>query len=223
MRDVEEADIKVHFATAFDQIETAKQKSCAIFIHCSRGVSRSASLCIAYLMRKEGWTAHDAREHVAKARPIVLPNAGFWKCLQEFEKELKGERSGTYVPLPKAKPTEASEFELPPVWAAPPTHINAVLAVQKRGETIEQLSVGEHEMYTFGRSLTCDYQLDHPSISRQHAALVHHENGGIYLIDLKSSHTTAVNGKPLRPFEATLLKQVTQLCYLLTRSAEVLR
>lgn len=39
------------------------------------------------------------------------------------------------------------------------------------------------------------------------AALVHHENGGIYVIDLKSSHCTAINAKPLRPFEAALLRE----------------
>ena len=68
-------------------------------------------------------------------------------------------------------------------------------------------------MYTFGRSLTCDFQLDHPSISRQHAALVHHTKGGLYLIDLKSSHCTAVNGTRLRPFEAVLLKQGSLLTF----------
>lgn len=50
---------------------------------------------------------------------------------------------------------------------------------------MDEYAVGEHSMYTFGRSLTCDFQLEHPSASRQHAVLVHHENGGLYIIDLK--------------------------------------
>ena len=38
-----------------------------------------------------------------------------------------------------------------------------------------------------------------------HAALVPHQNGGLYLIDLKSSHHTFVDSKPLRPYQACLL------------------
>jgi hypothetical protein len=75
------------------------------------------------------------------------------------------------------------------------------------GEVVEDLPVGEHPMYTFGRSLTCDFQLEHPSASRQHAVLVHHENGGLYAIDLKSSHGTAVNEKPIKPHEACRVRE----------------
>jgi len=203
---VEEADIKEHFAASYDAIEAARADGSADFVHCSRGVSRSASICIAYLMRKDGLSAAQARTHVETRRPIILPNDGFWRCLQEYEKEKDGGRSGVYVPI-KTKPLEALEFELPPSWAAPPTHTAARLTVEKSGETVDELEVGDHNMYTFGRSLTCDFQLEHPSASRQHAALVHHENGGVYLIDLKASHGTFINGKQLKPFEASLLRE----------------
>ena len=43
VRDVEEANIKAHFGTAFEVIEACRQKGEAVFVHCSRGVSRSAS------------------------------------------------------------------------------------------------------------------------------------------------------------------------------------
>jgi len=68
-------------------------------------------------------------------------------------------------------------------------------------------------MYTFGRSLTCDFPIEHPSASRNHAALVHHENGGLYVIDLKSSHGTLVNGKPIKAFEACLLREGASLSF----------
>jgi len=213
VRDVEEADIKVHFATAIAKIDAAKQAGTAVFVHCSRGVSRSASLCIAYLMKTEGWPAQRAREAVECCRPIILPNEGFWKCLCEYEKELSGERSGVYAPAPKAKPLDALEFELPPEWASEPTHAKAQLVVEKAGQLVETLAVGVHSMYTFGRSLTCDFPIEHPSASRNHAALVHHQNGGLYVIDLKSSHGTLVNGKPIRPFEACLLREGAMLSF----------
>ena len=112
VRDVEEADIKAHFATAIAKIDAAKQSGRAIFVHCSRGVSRSASLCIAYLMKTEGWSAKRARQVVEERRPIILPNDGFWKCLCEYEKELSGERTGVYAPAPKTKGVDELDFEL---------------------------------------------------------------------------------------------------------------
>ena len=101
-----------------------------------------------------------ARDYVAERRPIVLPNAGFWRCLQEQEKEWSGERSGVYAPAVTKTRIEDLEFELPPPWAAEPAQPTAAtLTVEKAGVAIETLSVGEHAMYTFGRSLTCDFQV----------------------------------------------------------------
>ena len=123
VRDVEEADIKAHFAKAYDIIEANRKRGTAVFVHCSRGVSRSASLCIAYLMRHEGWSARRARQHVEETRPIILPNEGFWRCLQEFEKELTGQRTGVYVPMPKQKPLDGA--------CAPPPRAAAACCVRR--------------------------------------------------------------------------------------------
>merc|ERR1719319_220899 len=43
----------------------------------------------------------------------------------------------------------------------------------------------------------CDVRLDHPSISRQHAAILHGSSGNPYILDLGSSHGTQVNHKKL--------------------------
>lgn len=82
VRDVEGGDIKEHFDKAIGAIERGSAKGHAVFVHCSRGVSRSASLCIAYLMKARKMSAADARELVVGRRAIVLPNDGFWRCLQ---------------------------------------------------------------------------------------------------------------------------------------------
>uniref|UniRef100_A0A7S0Q8H9 protein-tyrosine-phosphatase n=1 Tax=Coccolithus braarudii TaxID=221442 RepID=A0A7S0Q8H9_9EUKA len=206
VRDVEGADIKEHFDASYAAIEKARAAGEAVFVHCSRGVSRSASLVIAYLMKREKMSAEEARDLVLSRRAIVLPNDGFWRCLLEFGKELAGTRSGVYVPA-KTQRVEDMAFELPPEWAAEPTNTGATLAVERDGETLETFHVGDHEMYMFGRSLTCDFQLDHPSASRQHAVLVHHQNGGVYMVDLKSSHGTSVNGKRLVAHEPCRLRE----------------
>lgn len=41
--------------------------------------------------------------------------------------------------------------------------------------------------------------LEHPSISRAHAAFVHHRNGSLWLADLGSTHGTRLNKKPVLP------------------------
>ena len=112
VRDVEGADIKEHFDTAYQIIEQARAAGTAVFVHCSRGISRSASLCIAYLMRKERWSAQAARDYVEARRPVILPNDGFWRCLQEQEKEWSGERSGVYAPAVTKTRLEDLEFDL---------------------------------------------------------------------------------------------------------------
>jgi protein-tyrosine phosphatase len=54
--------------------------------HCYAGVSRSATLCIALLMKLYNLTAQQAY-HIAKmSRPIINPNQGFIKALQRYEK-----------------------------------------------------------------------------------------------------------------------------------------
>lgn len=43
----------------------------------------------------------------------------------------------------------------------------------------------------------CDFVLDHQSVSRQHAAVVPHKNGRIYVIDMGSAHGTFVSNERL--------------------------
>ncbi len=59
-----------------------------ILVHCQAGVSRSASIVIAYIMAHENKTYKDALEYVRKYRPIISPNKGFVNQLIEFEKTI---------------------------------------------------------------------------------------------------------------------------------------
>lgn len=54
-------------------------------VHCMAGISRSASVVIAYLMARHSMTLDSALEHVGRVRPIVSPNLGFLRQLQEIE------------------------------------------------------------------------------------------------------------------------------------------
>jgi Dual specificity phosphatase, catalytic domain len=62
------------------------KRSCAVLVHCQAGVSRSASVVIAYLMRRDHLSAKHALALVRKARPRIFPNAGFHQQLQLYER-----------------------------------------------------------------------------------------------------------------------------------------
>ena len=60
-----------------------------IFIHCTCGVSRSATIVIAYLMWKTHSTFNTTYLFVKKRRPEIDPNNGFRKQLNIFQKLLQ--------------------------------------------------------------------------------------------------------------------------------------
>jgi hypothetical protein len=56
-----------------------------VLVHCNSGMSRSATLVIAFLMSRRGMSLADAYETTRSARPVILPNRGFFGALQRHE------------------------------------------------------------------------------------------------------------------------------------------
>ena len=67
----------------------ATDSNATVLVHCEVGVSRSASLAIALLMRDEGRTFLDAFELARSRRVQVLPNLAFASQLQHLEHRLQ--------------------------------------------------------------------------------------------------------------------------------------
>lgn len=95
----------------------------------------------------------------------------------------------------------------PPAWAVRGDSLTtgAALHVIKEGEVVDTLKIdGRYTL--FGRVPACADQdgvavkLDHPSVSRVHAALVRDSCGSAFIVDLDSCHGTFVSGKRLEPF-----------------------
>mmetsp|Transcript_4921 Transcript_4921/g.9271 ORF Transcript_4921/g.9271 Transcript_4921/m.9271 type:complete len:482 (+) Transcript_4921:739-2184(+) len=107
------------------------------------------------------------------------------------------------------KPPDGKKFQIPS-WAAKPT-AGAALHVTKAGNTLSTLKIDCHKYYMFGRAPdTCKegkgYEIRNPTLSRQHAVLVHGKDGTLYLIDLASSYGSLVNGERIEAYSPRLLE-----------------
>ncbi|TRY54167.1 hypothetical protein DNTS_034842 [Danionella cerebrum] len=81
-------NLRQYFEEVFEFIEEAHQSGRGVLVHCQAGVSRSATIVIAYLMKHTLMTMTDAYKYVRSRRPIVSPNLNFMGQLLEFERDL---------------------------------------------------------------------------------------------------------------------------------------
>ncbi|GAX75282.1 hypothetical protein CEUSTIGMA_g2727.t1 [Chlamydomonas eustigma] len=82
--DLEEEDIVCALSGCYDFIDNGMRKG-VVVVHCAAGVSRSASVVIAFVMQKHGVNFTTARNLVKRARPCVNPNLGFTLQLQQMD------------------------------------------------------------------------------------------------------------------------------------------
>ncbi|XP_053804823.1 dual specificity protein phosphatase 13 isoform X1 [Vidua chalybeata] len=88
-------DLSIFFYDAANFIGKALNSSGGkVFVHCAMGVSRSATLVLAFLMIHENMTLVDALKTVSAHRNIC-PNSGFLSQLRDLDMKLNEERKGT--------------------------------------------------------------------------------------------------------------------------------
>jgi len=66
------------------------QPGAVVYVHCAGGVSRSASVVLAYLVTRGGLPLRDAWRQVKAQREVIGPNAGFFGVLLDLEREALG-------------------------------------------------------------------------------------------------------------------------------------
>ncbi|PKI50833.1 dual specificity protein phosphatase 12-like [Punica granatum] len=84
IRDMESEDLLDYLEPCLDFIEKSRKEG-SVLVHCFAGVSRSAAIITAYLMRSEHLSQEDALESLKQCCEFVCPNDGFLEQLKMFE------------------------------------------------------------------------------------------------------------------------------------------
>ena len=84
--DYPSVDLLSHLDESLQWIDKVlKKNKGAVLIHCAKGISRSVSVCIAYLMSRKNMTMDSAMRYVSMRRAKANPNSGFRMQLKQFE------------------------------------------------------------------------------------------------------------------------------------------
>ncbi|XP_029931030.1 dual specificity phosphatase 28 [Myripristis murdjan] len=85
-------DLYSHFDRCADIIQEEAKRGGRSVVYCKNGRSRSATVCIAYLMKHRKMPLAEAFERVKMARHVIEPNPGFMAQLERYEQDLKRRR-----------------------------------------------------------------------------------------------------------------------------------
>ncbi|XP_077294421.1 protein phosphatase Slingshot isoform X2 [Arctopsyche grandis] len=83
--DDEKTDLLKHWDNTFKYISRAKDEGSKVLVHCKMGVSRSASVVIAYAMKAFDWNFDKAMKHVKGKRTCIKPNSSFVSQLETYQ------------------------------------------------------------------------------------------------------------------------------------------
>ncbi len=73
------------------------------------------------------------------------------------------------------------------------------IEVLKDGAIVDERALGGKDHFTVGRLPTCDFPMEHPSLSRLHAVLQFRgSDGAAYVYDCNSAHGTFVNKRRIK-------------------------
>ncbi|KOB65853.1 putative slingshot dual specificity phosphatase, partial [Operophtera brumata] len=108
--DDEKTDLLKHWDNTFKYINKARNEGSKVLVHCKMGISRSASVVIAYAMKAFNWNFDKALKHVKWKRSCIKPNTNFLNQLETYQgildamknkEKLQRSKSETNLKAPK--------------------------------------------------------------------------------------------------------------------------
>mmetsp|Transcript_1640 Transcript_1640/g.3529 ORF Transcript_1640/g.3529 Transcript_1640/m.3529 type:complete len:186 (+) Transcript_1640:3278-3835(+) len=87
--DEETTALLPYFDECVEFIQKAIADGGSVLVHCLAGVSRSATIVTAYLMKVEGMDLNQALKHIRQKRPLANPNPGFINQLRDYSESLE--------------------------------------------------------------------------------------------------------------------------------------
>ena len=89
-------DYSCNISLYFEEIGEIIKKEIIVLVNCAAGISRSATIVIAYIMKYYNLDLKTAFISVRKKRDRICPNKKFMQCLLDYELSLFGKNSLTY-------------------------------------------------------------------------------------------------------------------------------
>ncbi|XP_013182269.1 PREDICTED: LOW QUALITY PROTEIN: protein phosphatase Slingshot [Papilio xuthus] len=126
--DDDKTDLLKHWDNTFKYINKARNEGSKVLVHCKMGISRSASVVIAYAMKAFNWNFDKALKHVKAKRNCIKPNTNFLSQLETYQgildamknkEKLQRSKSETNLKSPKtASKTESKITDPTPLILA---------------------------------------------------------------------------------------------------------
>lgn len=128
--DDDKTDLLKHWDNTFKYINKARNEGSKVLVHCKMGISRSASVVIAYAMKAFSWNFDKALKHVKAKRSCIKPNTNFLSQLETYQgildamknkEKLQRSKSETNLKSPKSalkRESKALEMEPTPLVQA---------------------------------------------------------------------------------------------------------
>jgi len=85
--DIPSANLRGELEGACKDIDNALRGGQNVLVHCRQGVSRSAAVVIAYLIRHHAMSYDSAFSYVKSRRQCINPNSGFIETLKAWERQ----------------------------------------------------------------------------------------------------------------------------------------
>ncbi|RUS16415.1 protein-tyrosine phosphatase-like protein [Jimgerdemannia flammicorona] len=85
IEDMPTENILQYFNETYEFTDTALKSGGHVLIHCIAGISRSATIVTAYLMRSQSMPVKQALAHLKAVRNVINPNSGFFTQLEIYQ------------------------------------------------------------------------------------------------------------------------------------------